>query len=1011
MATKQPEVKVKISAEGTQAVSNALKKLQQEASTTSTFISKSTASVGGFSTGLSGATIAAVGLTSALAGVYATLSGISKITTSGIDFNRQSENTITGLAAIISGQAKLTDEQGKTLQGVEAFNGALAISQDLFKKLQLAGLETAATSAELGKALQATLSVGLGAGITDMQKLLDLTIMFTQTATAMSIPLDMLNQEIASILSGNISQDSTIAQRLQIKNEDIKKWKEQGKLVEELTARMGPFSVAAKQSADNFDILSANAKEAFDTVAGSATKGLFESLKKTLSTVFDGMIDKAGNLTPRFQRIADSANQIGTAIGNGIGGALSTVAGWLSDIQDNMEKNKEEVNLFKSAVGRLADAFGAVFNEIIGAGKQLDIFGAGISFTRGLVEGVAVAVAGVADTFGLVINAAKATGSAIYSFVLKRISDAIDGVNKVSSLVNGPQFLKSFQDSIKASASNADKVTAVGKARLSEGFKNTKKAIADFNTNTQKEVDKALKKPITMAKPKIAGGKYTPAKEADKGAKSAADKARREAEALAKAQLDAQVSASEREKKLADATRMAMDDATRQQYDDGLISLNEYLSKRVQSIKDKYSEEIDLLTDKLNVEKQRATKDGADKIEQAEKIANLENEIKVKQVEQTRDLANVEYEVAKKRRENASELLSAQQRLLEAQGKTVEASKLALQAELDAEAKKLTAIGMTSEARAKYLDDLKQAREASIAFEEQTTALQVAMSETSNLKQNIDNQQTQGTLFSFEAEKARLDLERSRIPVLEEIYAKMLAIATATGNTSQLQQVKDLRTQIDTLKASTDESGLAMARLKDSLLSNTTDMIESGLLALVNTNGSVADSFKGLARSVLGSLQQMLAKMIAVQLAQKAMGVMESSGIGKSALSFASSFFGGGFAEGGLIQGPGTGTSDSIVAKVSNGEFVVNAEATRKNLGLLHALNSGGLPKFAEGGLVGNIMPTIEPTSTTSNFNASLGVTLDDGVILRTLESSGGEDAVVKVIQKNKNKIRQMISK
>lgn len=67
-------------------------------------------------------------------------------------------------------------------------------------------------------------------------------------------------------------------------------------------------------------------------------------------------------------------------------------------------------------------------------------------------------------------------------------------------------------------------------------------------------------------------------------------------------------------------------------------------------------------------------------------------------------------------------------------------------------------------------------------------------------------------------------------------------------------------------------------------------------------------------------------------------------------------------AEGGLVQGPGTGTSDSILARLSNGEYVVNALATRMNLPILEAMNalrrplmpsrSRG-PRFATGGLVG----------------------------------------------------------
>lgn len=49
------------------------------------------------------------------------------------------------------------------------------------------------------------------------------------------------------------------------------------------------------------------------------------------------------------------------------------------------------------------------------------------------------------------------------------------------------------------------------------------------------------------------------------------------------------------------------------------------------------------------------------------------------------------------------------------------------------------------------------------------------------------------------------------------------------------------------------------------------------------------------------------------------------------------------FAEGGLVRGPGTGTSDSINARLSDGEYVVNARATAQHLGLLEAINSGGV--------------------------------------------------------------------
>jgi hypothetical protein len=53
-------------------------------------------------------------------------------------------------------------------------------------------------------------------------------------------------------------------------------------------------------------------------------------------------------------------------------------------------------------------------------------------------------------------------------------------------------------------------------------------------------------------------------------------------------------------------------------------------------------------------------------------------------------------------------------------------------------------------------------------------------------------------------------------------------------------------------------------------------------------------------------------------------------------------------ADGGFIRGPGGPRDDMIPARLSNGEFVVNANATARNLPLLHSINA---QRFADGGL------------------------------------------------------------
>lgn len=59
-----------------------------------------------------------------------------------------------------------------------------------------------------------------------------------------------------------------------------------------------------------------------------------------------------------------------------------------------------------------------------------------------------------------------------------------------------------------------------------------------------------------------------------------------------------------------------------------------------------------------------------------------------------------------------------------------------------------------------------------------------------------------------------------------------------------------------------------------------------------------------------------------------------------------------GYATGGIIRGPGTGTSDSIVARLSNGEGVLNARAVRHfGPDFVHQLNRLQMPAFADGGV------------------------------------------------------------
>ena len=206
-------------------------------------------------------------------------------------------------------------------------------------------------------------------------------------------------------------------------------------------------------------------------------------------------------------------------------------------------------------------------------------------------------------------------------------------------------------------------------------------------------------------------------------------------------------------------------------------------------------------------------------------------------------------------------------------------------------------------------------------------------------------------------------------------YDKLIAEAIASGASADV--IKRLQT------AKLDNDGRLQERLrleketKDAFDNNWLAGISDGMRNYANSFQSMRESmsdavsgslgkmsdaladfvatgkadFRGLAASILQDLSRMLIKMALFNAMKAAMGA----------------WGGGGFRDGGMVQqfsnggavwGAGTSTSDSIPALLSNGEFVVNAAATRRHRALLEAVNQN---RYASGGAVGKlpVMPAV----------------------------------------------------
>lgn len=154
--------------------------------------------------------------------------------------------------------------------------------------------------------------------------------------------------------------------------------------------------------------------------------------------------------------------------------------------------------------------------------------------------------------------------------------------------------------------------------------------------------------------------------------------------------------------------------------------------------------------------------------------------------------------------------------------------------------------------------------------------------------------------------------------------------------------------------------------------------LENALVSFVTT-GKL--DFKSLINSILADLARMVVQMLIIRPLMGFFGGLFGGFFGFSGGGYASPAYSGfpgfrsggfvdlhhaipGFAGGGSIGGFGSSLGDNILARLSPGEFVVNARATRENRHTLERMNAGVSPQSAAIGTVQVVnAPVINYTS------------------------------------------------
>ena len=237
-------------------------------------------------------------------------------------------------------------------------------------------------------------------------------------------------------------------------------------------------------------------------------------------------------------------------------------------------------------------------------------------------------------------------------------------------------------------------------------------------------------------------------------------------------------------------------------------------------------------------------------------------------------------------------------------------------------------------------------------------------------------------------------------PVMQEIYEKMKlleGVKLAKNALDEIFPARKLARELEELRAAANASPEIAANIDliemhirsknaPEWASGISDGIKDAARSVVTQSATIGDAMQNLQRRLLSIAFDVAFKPLEDGL-KGLLGGMGGGGGGGGFASILSSLFGGGggaadgfagmpmegglwLAEGGIVTGPGSGTSDEIPAMISNGEAVIPARAVANNRSLVEALISDRLPRYATGLMPASVMMAGSMQAQESAMNA-----------------------------------------
>ncbi|RDE96489.1 phage tail protein [Aggregatibacter aphrophilus] len=250
------------------------------------------------------------------------------------------------------------------------------------------------------------------------------------------------------------------------------------------------------------------------------------------------------------------------------------------------------------------------------------------------------------------------------------------------------------------------------------------------------------------------------------------------------------------------------------------------------------------------------------------------------------------------------------------------------------------------------------------------------------------------------------ELEK-QIPVLEKLAQMPGAQGEAAKNS-----LEDMKIKIAELKNAGND-------LEKTFKEGLTEGLQTSIVGLAKGTMTLREAVLNLTNTILDAMIRIAAQQLVTQ-------VTSSAGSWWGAI--ASAFSGvGGHATGGPIRGPGTSTSDSIPARLSDGEWVIQASAvSHYGHAFMDAINnkrllkraSGGpvsvppVPSYSEPGLSDSLREGRGGTQVVASpVNIQQTLAVDSAELFTAgLKTTAGVKAVITMLRANKQTVKDILN-